>query len=254
MKLRFAGATDIGRKRKQNQDRFLIQPEDNLFVVCDGMGGHLGGEVASQMAVDDMANFFIQTRTDDEITWPYRPDKRLSILENKLTVSIKWANWNIFHKAAEEAELSGMGTTSVAIAVDEKHLAIAHVGDSRCYRIRGGEITQLTTDHSLLEEYKKYSALSEEEIANFAYKNVITRSLGMKVTVLADTQTHPKKTGDLYLLCCDGLYGELEDPQEILHTINEFRSNLDEAATELIARANRRGGRDNITVVLVELY
>lgn len=253
MKPRFAGATDVGRKRSHNEDRFLVQPEDDLFVVCDGMGGHASGEIASQMAVDELSTFFAQSRDDDEVTWPYKPDRRLSPIENRLAVGIKWANWRVFDASSNDPRLKGMGTTAVGIAVNGETCAIGHVGDSRCYRIRDGRIEQLTRDHSLLEDYKQLAQLTDEEIKNFPHKNIITRALGMKETVQVDTRRESRRPGDLYLLCCDGLSGELEDPQEILQTVQECLPDLDEAVRELIARANRRGGRDNITVVLVEL-
>lgn len=250
MELRYAGATDIGRKRDHNEDNLLLQPENSLFVVCDGMGGHACGEVASQIAVDEIGHFFNSANGDGDVTWPYKPDSRLSAPENRLSVGIKWANFKVHEMASSSVEKKGMGTTCVAMYVDDDHASIAHVGDSRCYRVRDGLIEQLTTDHSLLEQYKQLAKISDEEIKNFPYKNIIVRALGMKETVVVDTRFEEFRPGDCYLLCCDGLSGELDD-EEILETCVEFQDDLDRCCAELVERANTKGGRDNITVVLV---
>ncbi len=250
MKLRYAGATDVGRKRSHNEDRYLIQGEDDLFVVCDGMGGHASGEIASQLAVDEIGEFFKLSRGDDEVTWPYKPDKRLSDAANRLSVGIRWANFRVFDKAGSSIQLKGMGTTCVSVYFQDGQCAIAHVGDSRCYRIRDGQIEQMTEDHSLLNDYKKLAKLTEEEIKNFPHKNIIVRALGMKETVLVDTRVEGVRKGDIYLLCCDGLSGEVEDP-EMLETVQAANGDMDRACADLVDRANRHGGRDNVTVILV---
>jgi len=251
MKLRFAGATDVGRKRSHNEDCYLVQPEDHLYVVCDGMGGHASGEIASQLACDEIGAFFQLSRDDDEVTWPYKPDRRLTDLENRLSIGIRWANFRVFDKAGSSIQFKGMGTTCVSIHLSNGSCAIAHVGDSRCYRIRGGAIEQMTEDHSLLNDYKKLAQLTEEEIKNFPHKNIIVRALGMKETVLVDTRLEEVRPQDVFLLCCDGLSGEVED-DEMLATVQEAGGDLDRACADLVDRANRHGGRDNITVILVQ--
>lgn len=252
MRLRHAAATDVGRKRNHNEDRYLVQPEDNLFVVCDGMGGHASGEIAAQIAVDTISKFFQEGRSDPEITWPFKPDRRVSDPEGELSVSIKMANWRIFQKAQEDLRYKGMGTTCVGIHVEGTKIAIAHVGDSRCYRIRDMRIEPLTIDHSLIEEYKRMAGISEEEIKNFPHKNIILRALGMKERVEVETRLEDLHVGDLFLLCCDGLSGEVED-QEMLAVVRELGHDLDRCCKELVSRANQHGGRDNITVVLVKV-
>ncbi|HOU53358.1 MAG TPA: Stp1/IreP family PP2C-type Ser/Thr phosphatase [Myxococcota bacterium] len=251
MRLRHAGATDVGRKRNHNEDRYLIQPEDNLFVVCDGMGGHASGEVAAQRAVDEISKFFAESRTDREITWPFKPDRKVSDPEAELAVSIKMANWQVHQMAAEDLRYKGMGTTCVGIHVEGTQVAIAHVGDSRCYRIRDGRIEPMTVDHSLIEEYRRMAQVTEEEVKNFPHKNIILRALGMKERVEVETRLEELRVGDIYLLCCDGLSGEVED-QEMLAVVREMGHDLDRCCKELVARANQHGGRDNITVVLVK--
>ena len=249
MKLRFAGATDVGRKRTHNEDRYLVQPDDDMYVVCDGMGGHASGEIAAQIAVDKLSEFFKLSRDDDLVTWPYKMDRKLS-QENRLAVGIKWANFNVFEKATTDISFKGMGTTCVGVHFFDGHCAIAHVGDSRCYRIRDGAIEQVTEDHSLINEYKKIAKLSEEEIKNFPHKNIIVRALGMKEAVAVDTRLESLRPGDTYLLCCDGLSGEVEDPG-MLEAVLEAKGDLEKGCRDLIDRVNRHGGRDNITVILV---
>jgi len=250
MNVTFAGLTDVGRKRTHNEDRFVISKDDELYVVCDGMGGHASGEIASQLACDEIGEFFRLTRDDAEVTWPYKPDKRLSDPENRLATGIKWANFRVFDKASTALQFKGMGTTCVSIHIADDKCAIAHVGDSRCYRLRDGKYEQMTRDHSLLEEYKQLAQVTAEEIKNFPHKNIIVRALGMKETVLVDTKLEELRPGDVYLLCCDGLSGEVEDA-EMQEILDELGGDLDRACKELVDRANRHGGRDNITVILV---
>lgn len=252
MEIRHAGRTDVGRKRTHNEDRFLVQPDDRLFVVCDGMGGHASGEVASQLAVDQISAFFESTRNNPDITWPYKGDRRLSEAENRLVVGVKWANYMVFEKAGTALQFKGMGTTCVSAHFEDGDCVIAHVGDSRCYRIRDGRIEQLTEDHSLLNDYKRLAQLTPDEIKNFPHKNIITRALGMKPTVVVDVKREPVTPGDIYLLCCDGLSGEVEAP-DMLRIVSEADGDLDGACAALIDQANRNGGRDNITVVLVQV-
>lgn len=252
MEVRYAGRTDVGRKRTHNEDSFLLQPEDLLFVVCDGMGGHASGEVASRLAAEQISAFFESIRGNPEITWPYKGDKRLSEMERRLEVAVKWANYMVYEKANSALQYNRMGTTCVAIHFDEGACAIAHVGDSRCYRIRQGKIEQLTEDHSLLNQYIKLTHMTQEDIKAFPHKNIITRALGMKPTVEVDIQRHNVLPGDIFLLCCDGLSGEVE-AEDMVRTVMEAKGDLNRACEELIALANRNGGRDNITVVLTEV-
>ncbi|MBL6976336.1 MAG: Stp1/IreP family PP2C-type Ser/Thr phosphatase [Deltaproteobacteria bacterium] len=251
MNLRHSGMTDVGRKRDHNEDNFLVQSEDRLFVVCDGMGGHASGEVASQIACDKISEFFSLTRDDDDVTWPYKGDRRLTETENRIAVGVKWANLSVFEKATTSIKFKGMGTTCVSALFSNGECAVAHVGDSRGYRIRDGAIEQVTEDHSLLNDYKKLAQLTPDEIKNFPHKNIITRALGMKPSVVVDTRIDEVRDGDIYLLCCDGLSGELES-DEMLRIVLEADGDLDKATATLIEKANEHGGRDNITVVLVQ--
>ncbi len=248
MELVSAGITDVGIKRARNEDNLLTLDEENLYVVADGMGGHSSGEVASQIAVEGIANFFRATRQDEDITWPYKMDKNRPYDENRLIMAVKLANLRIFEASQREVRYRGMGTTVAGFYVVEGHVLVAHVGDSRVYRVRGGQIVQLTEDHSLLNDYIKAKKLTEEEIANFPHKNVIVRALGMKDSVLVDLNRFPTEVGDVYLSCSDGLNGMITD--ELMQEIVVQNEDLGKAAKLLIDSANQAGGIDNVTVIL----
>ena len=246
-----AGLTDVGMKRTHNEDNFAVLEDDNLYVVADGMGGHASGEVASQIAIDTLQEFFKATASDPEATWPYKMDKTRGYEENRLITAIKLSNLRIFQAAQRNTKLHGMGTTIACALVVEEGVLIAHVGDSRVYRVRDSKMEQLTDDHSLLNDYIKMKRLTPEEIENFPHKNVIVRALGMKDSVKVDTLLDKPQTGDIYVICSDGLCGPASD-QEILDTVNENRD-LKGACDQLIAKANGNGGPDNITAVLAKV-
>jgi protein phosphatase len=251
LKVRAAGLTDIGRKRKHNEDSLYLSPLHGLYVVADGMGGHASGEVASQMAIETIGRFFEETARDRERTWPYKMNKTLSYEENRLSVGVKMANKLIYERAQKDLRLKGMGTTIVTISILDEFVYIGHVGDSRVYRLRDGEFAQLTEDHSLLNDYMKIKPLTPQEIENFPHKNVIVRALGMKNQVEVDLSREQILPGDLYLLCSDGLSGMVKDDR-LAKITGRYRSDLDQACQKLIDEANRNGGNDNITVLLVE--
>jgi protein phosphatase len=248
--MQVAGQTDVGMKRNHNEDTFSILDEENLFIVCDGMGGHASGEVASQMAIETIRNFFRDTREDPELTWPYKMDRSRRYEENRLITAIKLANLRIHEASKRESKFHGMGTTIVAFYSIEEGAYLAHVGDSRIYRLRDGQLQQVTEDHSLLNDYIKMKKLTAEEIANFPHKNVIVRALGMKESVKVDTFLEHPLPGDIFLLCTDGLSGEVPDPQ--IHEIMlRHGKDLKSMAHELIETAKKNGGSDNITVIIV---
>ena len=250
MRIRYAAKTDPGLKRNHNEDYFSLIEDEQLFLVADGMGGHASGEVASKMAAEVLQEFYVRTK-DDEATWPYKMDRQLSYVENRLVVGIKMANQRIFHAACRDIKFKGMGTTIVSGQVVGDKFYIAHVGDSRCYRIRGTTIQQMTRDHSLLEDYKEAKPdMSEEEQRNFPHKNVITRALGMRETVQVDIRSHQIKSGDVYILCSDGLSGMVSD--DAIAQIASQAKSLERAVAELVDAANRNGGTDNVTTLLLQ--
>ncbi len=250
MKIRYAGSTHVGMKRAHNEDSFLLLGEHNLYVVADGMGGHASGEVASQIAVETLGHFFIDTSRDTDMTWPFKANKAQSYDENRLNTGIKLANRRVFESAQSEAKLRGMGTTLVSLYCGKTGVYVAHVGDSRVYRITEGRIVQMTEDHSLLNDYLKMHTLTPEEIAAFPHKNVIVRALGMRDSVAVDIQKTIPKKGDYFMLCSDGLSGMIDDAT-ILQAIQEAQDDVEKMCQSLIAAANARGGQDNITVVVV---
>ncbi len=252
MKLIAAGQTNVGRKRTHNEDNLLLVESENLFIVADGMGGHASGEVASQIAVESVGDFFNRTSDNDEVTWPFKEEKGLKYEENRLVTSIKLANQSIFEAAVAQPKLKGMGTTLVSALFTEGTAYLGHVGDSRVYRIRKGEIEQLTEDHSLLNDYIRANKLTPEEIEAFPHKNVIVRALGIRDSVRVDISRLDPQIDDIYLLCSDGLSGMITDP-EMLQTVEAANFDLDAACTALIAGANEAGGVDNVTVILVRV-
>jgi len=242
------GKTDVGRKRTHNEDYFAVIETEHLYLVADGMGGHSSGEVASQMAINTISEFFQATSSDPEATWPYKMDKTRGYEENRLVTSIKLANRRIYEAAQREQRLHGMGTTIVALLCVQDQCLIGHVGDSRVYRLRGNTIEQLTEDHSLLNDYMKMKSMTQEEVENFPHKNVIVRALGMKETVKVDAILDTPQPGDTYLMCSDGLSGQVS-AEEMRDTI--LRNKDLKAATQaLVDKANDSGGPDNITVLL----
>jgi serine/threonine protein phosphatase PrpC len=250
MRIRYAAKTDVGLRRDHNEDHFAISEEDLLFMVADGMGGHASGEIAARMATETVAAFFHRTRIDDDATWPFKMDRSLSLGENRLVCGLKLANQRIHEAAERDPDKRGMGTTLVATFIVDDHIHIAHVGDSRVYRLRAGVLSQLTKDHSLFEEYKDSVQLTPEQERDFPHKNVITRALGIRPTVEVAMRTDVILPGDIYVLCTDGLSGLVADSQ--LQEILSRWGALDQATVELVHTANHNGGTDNVTTLLLE--
>ena len=238
-----AGLSDVGRTREHNEDRFILLPEFNVYVVADGMGGHQSGEVASRMAASAIATYF---RTDGERDAMMNPGQQLR-------EALVDANKKIHSRADDSRVHRGMGTTAVAgvYSPDDRIFFVAHAGDSRCYLVRGTNIKQLTRDHSLIAEaLLERPDLSEIDLS-YLPKNVITRALGISPTVDVDLCAERVQPNDVFLLCSEGLHGLVNDEQ-IATTVQRHRV-LTDACAELVHHANEAGGRDNITVVLVRI-
>jgi protein phosphatase len=254
MRLGVAGNTDVGLKRSHNEDAFLLLPEEHLFCVADGMGGHASGEVASRIAVEEMAEFFRMTGRDEEATWPFPMERDRSYDENRLLTGMKLANLRIFERARSDERLTGMGTTLVCAHFPRGNTAlVGHVGDSRAYLYRQGALRQLTEDHSLLNDLIRNRRLTGQEIEAFPHKNVIVRALGMKDSVEVDLFRQEVQEGDLVLLCCDGLSGMVPDAR-IAEILRSSRGDVKRANQALVDAANEAGGADNITCVLVQVH
>jgi PPM family protein phosphatase len=246
------GFTHPGRRRDENEDAFGSFLDERLFVVADGMGGHNAGEVASVMAVDALETFFRSYHADPRQVWPHEVDRTLSLGANLLRVGMKVANDRIRAAAAADRSQARMGATAVALAVGDAQVTVVNAGDSRAYRIRGSAITRLTRDHSLVEEMKAARPeMTDEEVAAFAHRNVVTRSLGSKEVVEPALHVSPLQDGDVYLLCSDGLWGPVSD--EKIGDIIRGTRDLEAACQLLIDAANEAGGPDNISAVLVRV-
>lgn len=243
----------MGLHREHNEDSFCILSEHRLFVVADGMGGHRAGDIASRIATREMTAFFDAT-DDDGTQLPSADDSRLTSDQNRLVSAVKLANQRIFEASIQNRAVQGMGTTVVGAlyARDDRTIHIAHVGDSRAYRVRSGTITQLTRDHSLLNDYllamPNLSSAEKERLPS----NIITRALGMQDSVAVDLYFEDVEPRDSYVLCSDGLNGMVSD-ERILGIVEEAGSDVEIAAKALIAQANQNGGEDNITVVVVRI-
>jgi PPM family protein phosphatase len=246
-----SGMTDVGLQRDHNEDSYAVLAEYDLFIVADGMGGHRAGDVASRLATDAIAEFFRSTSQEDA-TWPFHFDTSLSEEENRLVPGIRVANRRIFERGSRARACAGMGTTVVGALYSRKknRIFVGHVGDSRAYRVRNGNISQLTRDHSLINDYlMAMPELTEEQRAELP-KNVITRALGMQDSVSVDLVNDEPSVGDVYLLCSDGLSGMLTDDQ-ILEVVSST-PDTDEICKKLIRKANDNGGEDNITALVVK--
>jgi len=254
MRLSVAGSTDVGKKRDHNEDAFLVLDEEQLYCVADGMGGHASGEVASRIAVEEMAEFFRLTGRDEEATWPFAEDPALAYGENRVRTGVMLANLRIVERARADERLRGMGTTLVCAHFERTGaVVIGHVGDSRAYLWRRGALTQLTEDHSLLNDYLKARRLTPEEIEAFPHKNVIVRALGMKDAVAVDLRREPLEDGDVVVLCCDGLSGMVPD-ERLAELIRQHLGDLKAGAQALVDAANEAGGVDNITCILAQYH
>ena len=228
--MRVCHRTHQGLVRASNQDSLLV--DASVYGVADGMGGHKGGETASRVAVQVIKNALRGKK----------PEQRA------LDIGVEAANRRIFDMSRHDSALSGMGTTLTFLWEDQEQVLLAHVGDSRAYLLRNGELTQITDDHSVVAELMRNGVITREMARSHPYRNVITRAVGVDPTVQADVLTHDKQPGDLWLICSDGLYNMVAD-EVILHVLTSAQSDED-AAEELMRLALKGGGTDNITFVL----
>lgn len=249
MDLKAVGLTHVGRQRQHNEDSFLVADEGHLYLVADGMGGHAAGEIASRIAVDSISEFILHTKEDDG-TWPHAYDEHFRRTTNRLMAAVRLANTRVLEAMRKDARLRGMGTTVVACLADDQFIAVAHVGDSRAYLIRDGQLSRLTNDHSWVFEQVQAGMLTEAEAEKHPLRNVITRALGGALSVNPDAAEVEAKSGDVVLLCSDGLTGMVPE-DEILRLVTQTED-LDEACQQLIDTANERGGLDNVTAILVK--
>ncbi|MFP5248834.1 MAG: Stp1/IreP family PP2C-type Ser/Thr phosphatase, partial [Acidobacteriota bacterium] len=229
-----AALTDRGRKRPSNEDACAFSVEHGIYVVCDGMGGAAAGEVASSMAVDEILQ---------------RLRQRGAALPGAAEEAIAAANQAIHARAERNPKLSGMGTTLVLLVTEERRVWLLNIGDSRGYRLRAGQLQQITVDHSLVDEQVRSGRMKADEALRSPLRNVITRALGTQPLVTPDVFPLEAEPGDLFLLCSDGLTRELSD--ELIAAMLRLELPLDELCSRLIGAANKAGGQDNLTCLLV---
>lgn len=233
----FAGRTDVGRQREHNEDAFAISVPHGIAIVADGMGGHNAGEVASEIAISTTIAILGSTAG-------------LSA-HDRLDTAVHAAHASILDKASESSRYKGMGTTIVVALLDKQTLSMAHVGDSRLYQLRKGQLTQLTRDHSLMQEFIDKGLYSPEEAREKVARNIITRALGLESALKVDISEHTVQNRDRYLLCSDGVH-EMLSSAEIAAVLMQGL-NADATCEELIDHANAKGGKDNITVIVIDV-
>jgi serine/threonine protein phosphatase PrpC len=250
-KLRFVGLSDTGKIREHNEDTIAYDPDIGLLVLADGMGGYNAGEVASGIAVKTIVNLVREQVEREDMSVLDRESgmSRPSII---LRDAIHRANKIIYQTARTQPQCEGMGTTIVAGLFFDNKVSIAHVGDSRMYRLRSEKFEQVTMDHSLLQELVDRGFYSAEEAQRAANKNYVTRALGVEPNVEVELQEVAVHKGDVYAICSDGLSDMVED-DDIHLTISTFSANLDTVAKQLIQLANDNGGRDNVSVVMAQV-
>jgi protein phosphatase len=246
---RSAARTDVGMKREHNEDSYLVSEDLGLYVVCDGMGGHAGGETASRLAVQTLERELLSARLRPDDPFGSTEPLHNSPLAGALREAVEGACAAVFRTSKQNPELQGMGTTCISLLIHGEHALVGHVGDSRAYLVRGGEITQLSEDHSLVNEQVRAGLLTPEEAKVSRLKNIITRSVGFEEDVLVDLLGVETQRGDKFLLCSDGL-ANLVDNDEIRDHLVQHP--IEEVPRVLIELANDRGGDDNITVIAIE--
>ncbi len=251
MRIASGGVTDVGRVRTNNEDCYKIVEPLNLFVLSDGMGGEAHGEIASAMAVETVVKHCLDIEANPaaKVVGPVQPN--WSARTKRLSTAIHLANKNIFKSAEKNPDQHGMGATLTAVWIDGAKLSIAHVGDSRAYLLRGGSLLQLTRDHSLVAEQVRRGILTSAEAEESDMQSVLLRALGAQAEIEVDVEEHTLFPRDVLLLCSDGLTRMVTDP-EIAGKL-QAETNTVQAAENLVALANERGGPDNITVVIVRL-
>lgn len=246
-----AGLTDPGMVRGHNEDSIISDPELGFVVLADGMGGYNAGEVASGMTTT-MINQGLHDALQQQPLESVEHDRSVQRAHELLRTQIESANAAVLQTSRSQPQCAGMGTTLVSVIFYDDSLTVAHIGDSRLYRLREGQLQVLTRDHSLLQEQLDSGLITEEEARQSANRNLVTRALGIDDVVEADYNDYAVAVGDIYLLCSDGLNDMLED-SDIELTLNTLGANLPLAAEHLIQAANDNGGRDNVSVVLVRI-
>jgi len=243
MMYRYCAKSDTGRARSNNEDSVAIDEATHTVVLADGMGGYNAGEIAS-----GMATAFIKSELSRWLTEAGDGPKTREI-RRAMEICVDNANLSIFNSANSNAQYAGMGTTLVVGVFRDDILLLGHIGDSRCYRMRAGQLVQITKDHSLLQEQIDAGLITPEQAVGSNIKNLVTRALGVEESVLLEVNEHSVEPGDVYVLCSDGLSDMVDDAG--IAKIMSLDTGLEQKAVSLIDAANEKGGRDNISVIVV---
>jgi protein phosphatase len=245
-----AAHSDVGRVRRENQDAFGLFPDLGFYVVADGLGGHLAGEVASRMAVDTLRDT-LEALDDDDLTPVTDPQGNTSISGRRLVIAVEEANERV-REASRDPSRSGMGSTVAALLFDDSHgvVAVCHVGDSRVFLIRGAHVEQLTEDHTVVQQWVREGRMAAEDAGASPHRHMITQALGTQPVVRPGLRLERPEPGDVFVLTSDGVH-DLVSATEISQVVQEANSDLERACVRLIELANERGGRDNSTAVVV---
>ena len=251
--LTWAVSSDPGLKRTSNEDSYSTRPDVGLFVVADGMGGHVAGEVASRVAVEAIEAFIQETAgADKNRTWPFPFDPTISLEANRLRAAFRIANRKIAAAIADSQDLRGMATTASAVLLGAQSASVAHVGDSRVYVLREAKLEQITHDHSWVEEQVRAGTLTPTAARQHPWRNVVTRALSGGDDPEVDVTEVSPRPGERYLLCSDGLFTVVPDSR-IAELLADAQLSLDAMARELVAAANEAGGPDNITALILQI-
>jgi serine/threonine protein phosphatase PrpC len=249
----WAVKSDAGLRRSSNEDSYSTRPDVGLFVVADGMGGHVAGEVASRVAVEAISAFIEETAgADKNRTWPFPFDPSISLEANRLKAAFRLANRRIAAAIAASQDLRGMATTASALLVGRDHACVAHVGDSRVYVCRNGELGQITHDHSWVEEQVRAGAMTPSAARQHPWRNVVTRALSGGEDPEVDVAEVKPAPNERYLLCSDGLFSVVPDAR-IAEVLSNASLSLEQICDQLIASANEAGGPDNITTLVLQV-
>jgi protein phosphatase len=251
--LTWAVRSDPGLKRTSNEDSYSTRPDVGLFVVADGMGGHVAGEVASRVAVEAIEAFIHETAgADKNRTWPFPFDPSVSLEANRLRAAFRLANRKIASAIADSQDLRGMATTASAVLLGPQGASVAHVGDSRVYVLRSGKLEQITHDHSWVEEQVRAGTLTPTAARQHPWRNVVTRALSGGEDPEVDVTDIVPRAGERYLLCSDGLFTVVPDGR-IAELLGDMKAPLEAISGALVAAANDAGGPDNITALILQI-
>jgi PPM family protein phosphatase len=251
MHLAFAAVTDVGLVRSHNEDFYIAEEGLGLFAVVDGMGGHAAGEIASRTIAASIIDFIRATQTDPEKTWPFPFDPKLSHGANRLQVAIRTANRKLADLVSSDQRLGGTGATVSAVLFDSGQLAVSNVGDCRAYLIRGGDVYQITRDHSFVAEQVASGMINAEDAKRHPLRHLVTRAVSGNPSITVDTWDVQTEAGDRVLLCSDGVHGLISD--EELGAIALKDAPMQAICQELVDTAKERGGTDNCTAVIVQV-